>query len=167
MPIELYPNAGNKLRVFICHASRDKPDARIVYELLTLVGAEPWLDERNLVVGVPWEDQIEEGVPASDVCILLLSKDSVTKEGYVQREIRMVLRYADEKPEGTAFVMSLLLEACDVPSDLQRYHYARRFEQVLTALDIRAKNKGRGSPSTSKDKTVPGLREDDFDRFLM
>jgi TIR domain len=139
MPIEPYPHAGNRLRAFICHASGDKPDARIVYELLKQLGVEPWLDEKNLVVGTPWEEQIESAVPASDVCMLLLSKGSVSKEGYVQREIRMALRYADEKPEGAAFVLSLLLEQCEVPTSLKKYHYAIRFEQLLETLVTRVR----------------------------
>jgi Ca2+/Na+ antiporter len=143
MPIKPYPNAGNKLRVFICHAKGDKQDARVLYDLITMAGAAPWLDEKDLVVGISWEEQIEQAVPASEACLVLLSKGSVTKEGYVQREINFALRYADEKPEGTPFILPLLLEDCNVPFRLQKHQYARRFEQVQNALELRALARGR------------------------
>jgi hypothetical protein len=39
----------------------------------------------------------------------------VTKEGYVQREIRRAIEVAEEKPEGTIFIVPVKLEECDVP----------------------------------------------------
>src|SRR5262249_4435627 len=47
MAYQPYPDSA-RLRTFICHASNDKPDARLVFDLLRLAGAEPWLDEKQL-----------------------------------------------------------------------------------------------------------------------
>ncbi len=45
-----------KLRVFLCHASQDKPIARELYQRLNAEGwIDPWLDEKNLIPGQDWD----------------------------------------------------------------------------------------------------------------
>jgi hypothetical protein len=39
------------LRVFLCHASADKPAVRELYEKLTARGIDAWLDEKKLLPG--------------------------------------------------------------------------------------------------------------------
>lgn len=96
------PNWGNhharprKLRVFLCHASQDKPIVRELYKRLNYEGwIDPWLDEEKLYPGQDWDLEIEKAVEAADAVNVFLSNNSVTKEGYVQREIRFVFRIAD------------------------------------------------------------------------
>ena len=36
-------------RIFLCHASEDKPQVREVYRHLQEEGFQPWLDEEDLV----------------------------------------------------------------------------------------------------------------------
>ena len=67
------------------------------------------MDEEKLLPGQDWDLEIEKAVEAADAVIVFLSNNSVTKEGYVQRELRFVLRIADIKPEGTVFVIPLVL----------------------------------------------------------
>ncbi|MFZ5910497.1 MAG: TIR domain-containing protein [Chloroflexota bacterium] len=44
--------AERKLRVFLCHASHDKPAVRELYQRLKAEGwIDPWLDEENLFPG--------------------------------------------------------------------------------------------------------------------
>jgi hypothetical protein len=38
-----------RLRVFLCHASEDKDQARLLYRVLTELGFKPWLDEEDLL----------------------------------------------------------------------------------------------------------------------
>src|SRR3989337_344537 len=95
-----------KLRVFICHSSQDKPIVRELYQRLLAEGwIDPWLDEVNIHVGQDWATEIEKAVENSDAAIVCLSNSSVHKAGYIQKELRKVLDIADEKPEGTIFVI--------------------------------------------------------------
>lgn len=117
-----------KLRVFLCHASQDKPIVREVYQQLRGEGwIEPWLDKEKLLPGQDWDLEIEKAVEAADVVIVFLSGNSVTKEGYIQKEIRKVLDVADEKPEGAIFVVPLRLDDCPIPSRLATWHYLNFF----------------------------------------
>lgn len=72
--------------------------------------------------------EIEKAIEATDVILVCLSKGSITKEGYVQKEIRVALDYADYKPEGTLFIIPVRLEECTPPKRLARWQYADYFE---------------------------------------
>ena len=93
-----------RLKVFLCHASGDKPAVRELYHRLRAAGFDPWLDEENLLPGQDWQLEIPQAVRSSDAAIVCLSTRAVTKRGYVQKEIRYALDVADEQPEGAIFL---------------------------------------------------------------
>ena len=103
------------LRVFLCHSSEDKRAVGDLYRQLRADALDPWFDEESLLPGQIWREEIAKAVRTSDVVIVCLSHNSITKEGYVQKEINNALDVANEKPEGTIFLIPLRLEACDVP----------------------------------------------------
>lgn len=117
------------LRVFLCHSSADKPAVRELYQKLRAEPwIQPWLDEEELFPGMDWNLEIEKAIEATDVILVCLSNSSITKEGYVQREIRIALDYADYKPDGTLFIIPVRLEECTPPKRLSRWQYADYFE---------------------------------------
>lgn len=117
------------LRVFLCHSSADKPAVRELYQKLRAEAwIQPWLDEEELFPGMDWNLEIEKAIEATDVILVCLSNNSITKEGYIQREIRIALDYADYKPEGTLFIIPVRLEKCIPPKRLARWQYADYFE---------------------------------------
>ena len=70
--------ANQKLKVFLCHASQDKPEVRNLYhKLLAETWIDPWLDEEKLLPGQDWNLEIEKAVEASDAVIVCLSGLSV------------------------------------------------------------------------------------------
>jgi hypothetical protein len=77
------------------------------------------------------------------VVIVCLSRSSITKEGYVQKEIRYALDVAEEKPEGTIFLIPARLDECEIPERLKSLHWVDLFkdpgyQKLLRALMIRA-----------------------------
>lgn len=118
-----------QLKVFLCHASDDKPKVQNLYHRLRNDGIKPWLDKENLLPGQKWRLEIPKAVRTSDVVIICLSRNSVTKAGYVQKEIRYALDIADEKPEGVIFLIPLRLEECEVPERLRDWHWVDLFEE--------------------------------------
>ena len=90
----------------------------------------------------------------SDVVIVYLSRSSVTKEGYVQKEIRQALDVADEKREESIVLIPLRLEECVVPERIRRRYWVglfeeRGYEEPLQALRIKAREKTPGIYSSS------------------
>lgn len=135
------------LRVFLCHASQDKPAVRRLHRYLKQHGIEPWLDELDLLPGENWEVEIPRALYASDVILVCLSKNSINKEGYVQKEISFALDKALEKPDGTIFIIPAKLEDCEVPNRLNRYQWVDLFrpdsnKRLLRGLNKRALDLG-------------------------
>ena len=137
-------NPQRSLRVFLCHASSDKPAVRQLYERLKKDKVDAWLDEEKLIPGQNWQIEIPKAVRDSDVVIVCLSPQSVNKEGFIQKEIRIALDAADEKPEGTIFIIPARLENCNMPERISQFHWVDLFtsdgyERLIKALTIRAK----------------------------
>lgn len=132
-----------RLRIFLCHASGDKPFVRKLYNRLLVDGMDPWLDEESLLPGQHWKEDIPKAVRSSDVVIVCLSHSAITKEGYVQKEIKIALDVADEKPEGTIYIIPFKLEECPIPSRLSHLHWVnffeeRGYERLMKSLQARA-----------------------------
>ncbi len=141
-----------RLRVFLCHSSQDKPIVRELYQRLNAEGwIDPWLDEEKLLPGQDWDLEIEKAAEAADAVIVCLSNNSVNKEGYVQRELKFVLDIAQEKPEGTIFIIPVRLEDIQPPRRLRSWQYAdyfpiqqieKGYQRVLGGLNARANTLG-------------------------
>ena len=100
-------------RIFLCHASDDKAHVREVYHRLQAIeGFEPWLDEEDLLPGQVWAREIPRALQTSDFILIFLSRTSVAKRGYVQREMKMALDAWEELPEGTIHTIPVRLDDC-------------------------------------------------------
>ena len=135
------------LRVFLCHASEDKPTVRDLYIRLQEDGFDPWLDEEKLLPGQRWDNEITKAVETSDVVLVCLSGKSTTKEGYIKREIARALNVAKQQPADVIFIIPVRLEDCDVPEQLRSYHWVNFFgdreagyRQLVLALRKRAED---------------------------
>lgn len=136
---------GRPLKVFLCHASESKPHVRDLYRRLRASGVDPWLDVEALLPGQDWQLEIRRAVRQADTVLVCLSKRSVSKTGYVQKEIRYALDAADYRPEGEIFVIPVRLEACVVPERLNRWQWVDLFEKggyerLVLALQAQAAN---------------------------
>ena len=89
-----YGGTKDKLKVFLCHASENKPIVNDLYDDLVAAGYEPWLDTEVLLPGMDWDLEIKKGLRASDAVIVCLSSISVEKEGYIQKELRFAQGYS-------------------------------------------------------------------------
>src|SRR5687768_15651557 len=126
------------LKVFLCHASADKPKVRELYRYLRRRGIKPWFDEMDLVGGQDWQVEIPKAIQTSDAIIICLTKNSVDKEGYVQKEIKFALDKALEMPEGRIFLIPVRFEECEVPRSLSRYQWVDLFDEAGYARMMRA-----------------------------
>lgn len=139
------------LRIFLCHTAADKPAVRELYHRLRADGFQPWLDEEDLLPGQDWQLEIPKIVHTADVVVICLSHRSITKAGYVQKEIKFALDVADEQPEGRIFLIPLRLEPCDVPERLRRWHWVnlfddRGYERLTRSLLVRVVEKTEAKP---------------------
>jgi hypothetical protein len=110
-------------RIFLCHASEDKPQVCDVYNRLRAIdGFEPWLDEIDILPGQDWNYEIEQALENSDFVLVFLSTRSVKKIGYVQREFKRALERSEEMPEGFIHTIPVKLDDCTAPRQFRRHH---------------------------------------------
>src|SRR5436305_10758809 len=116
------------LRVFLCHASEDKPVVEQLNQHLKKCNIDSWLDKEKIFGGQDWQYQIRMAVRNADVVVICLSQKSVSKVGFVHREIKLALEVADEQPEGSIFIITFRLDNCNVPDRLRHMQWIDFFE---------------------------------------
>jgi hypothetical protein len=136
-----------RLNVFLCHASHDKESVRQLYDSLKHLPIDLWLDELRLLPGADWEREIRHALRAAHIVLVCLSTAAVTREGFVQKEIRIALDIADEKPDGSIFVIPARFSECDVPDRLRRWqwvdlYHSHGIPRLVAALGERARSLG-------------------------
>jgi len=114
--------------IFISYAREDQPQAERLYRDLQREGFDVWMDTQDLLAGSNWSAEIRQAIRASEYFVLLLSAKSMTKRGFVHREIREALEVVGEMPENEIFLIPARLEPCDVThEDLGRLHWVDLF----------------------------------------
>ncbi len=132
----------HSLKVFLCHAHADRDSVRKLYTRLTQDGVDAWLDKEKLLPGQDWELEIRKAVRESDVVVVCLSTQ-FNQAGFRQKEVRLALDTAMEKPEGEIFIIPARLEECDNLESLRKWHWVDLFEDngygmLMRALRARA-----------------------------
>lgn len=149
------PKPKHPLKVFLCHASADKPKVRELYRYLRKRGIQPWLDAEDLLPGQNWQVEIPKAIASSDAIIICLSTNSVDKEGYVQKEIKFALDKALEMPDGRIFIIPARLDECEVPFTLKPFHWVDLFDtegytRLMKSLKLRASQLERATVQLPK-----------------
>ena len=142
-----------KLIPFLCYA---KENTEIVREFSGKLKSEgwidPWFDEEDLLPGQLWENFVTEAVLDSHAVIVFLSNVAIKKDGFFQKELKLALDAAAEKPYGTIFIIPIRIDDCEVPQVLRIYHYidyfgteeqkAKVYENLIASLKTRAQGLG-------------------------
>ena len=126
-------------RIFLCHASEDKPQVREVYDRLKAAGFEPWMDEHDILPGQTFDGAIETALETCDFVLVFLSTYSVTKRGYVQREFRRVMEQFEEMPQDVIHTILVKLDDCEAPRRFRDFHWADwsapdGFDRIMASL---------------------------------
>lgn len=134
--------------VFISYAREDQTWAERLYMDLRKQEVNAWLDIRTLKAGANWKLEIRKAIRASRHFILLLSKHSLNKRGFVQREIREGIGVLSEFPKDQIFLIPVRLDS-SVPVDEELLdltwvdlmpNYHEGFSRILSALDSRGRS---------------------------
>lgn len=113
------------MRVFISYAREDIDAAIRIYNFIRNIdGFEPWMDKFNLLPGMEWEAEVMRAIETSHIVLLLISKHSVSKTGYVQKEIKESIDKAKLYPPGKIVLIPIRLDDSE-PSyrELKKLHW--------------------------------------------
>jgi len=132
------------MKIFISYAREDQQIAKKLYHDLKNFGLEPWLDIEHLHPGQQWKSVINHVIKTSSYFFALLSSYSVSKKGYVQKELKVALDLFDEFPQTSSYLIPVRIEHC-MPLDdkLQEIQwvdlfpsYIKGFKKILSALKV-------------------------------
>ncbi len=122
-------------KIFISYAREDRETAKRIFEDLESRGLSPWIDEENLLPGQKWREAILQKIKASDYVLILMSKRSTAKRGFVQVEQKRALKIAEEFTGTDIFIIPARLDDCEIPLNLESYQYTNLFPDYRTGLD--------------------------------
>lgn len=77
--------------VFLSYAREDQKDAKKIFEDLRKHGVNIWADFDSLIPGSKWKTEIKKAIKESRYFLAVLSNNSVSKKGFVQKEMTMAL----------------------------------------------------------------------------
>ncbi|MFZ5923374.1 MAG: toll/interleukin-1 receptor domain-containing protein [Chloroflexota bacterium] len=164
--------AKRRLKIFISYARSDQEKAHDLYKRLAKDSFDAWIDKENLLPGQDWELEIRKFIREADVVIVCLSKN-FNKAGFRQKEVRLALDVALEKPEGEIFIIPARLEECDNLESLRKWNWVDLFvndgyENLMSALRQRASEIGKFAPNSPVNENraaVQLILEGEFSEF--
>jgi len=157
-------------QVFICYANEDRYVAEKLYNDLKKEGITPWLNNKDLLPGQNWKTEIKNAVKNSSHCIVLLSDHSVKKNGFIQKEVKIVLDFAEEFPPDKIFIIPARIDDCkpvhERLSDLQYVDFFESHSAYKEGVEkiIRAVNKDKNIEPEFEDQS---RSEKKFSIFLI
>ena len=158
--------ALDTIQIFLSYAREDEGKVEKLYQKLSDAGFKPWMDKRDIFPGEQWKSRIPQAIRRSDFFLACLSANSVSKRGFIQREIRDALDIWQEKLDSDIYLIPVRLEDCEVPESLRDFQWVSLFEEngwtrLVKAIQEGMKRRGvldDEKPSPGTDMPIP--RED-------
>jgi TIR domain len=111
--------------VFLCHADEDSETVARISEKLWQRGYVTWFDKKDLLPGDEWQRAVEVAIDRSDYAIVCISRRSLAKHGFVNREVRLILRNHENRPLGGRYIVPILLDDAEIPHEIRDIHCVR------------------------------------------
>lgn len=120
--------------IFFSYASGDRERVEPIADALISSGLDTWIDVRRLKAGHNWDFEIRRALDKAAVIVVFISNKSVTKRGYVQREIRLALEKAEEKLLDDIYLIPVLLDdGVTVPDLVKDRQFIRYDDEAFQA----------------------------------
>ena len=119
----------SEIQIFLAHAREDKEEVLKLYDRLLIAGYKPWLDKKDLIPGQNWRSVIPRVIEDSQLFIACLSKQSISKRGYIQNEFKLALNQLASLPSDSIYLIPLRLDECEIP-DLRQDEYGLNLRDI-------------------------------------
>lgn len=134
-------------RIFISYAKEDFLEANTIYEILMQNKFIAWIDTVHLLPGQDWDLEIQRAIEDSNFFLACMSSNSVSKEGYVQKELKKALDILDKQPEGSIYLIPVRLDESRVPKRFEKLQWCDFFKegaikQLLKSIKIGCERRG-------------------------
>ena len=122
-------------KTFISYSHADTKFVIKLTEDLRTAGADFWLDQRDILPGDKWIEEIGKGLKESQIHLIILSKSAIESRHCMNES---VASYVKNKP-----IIPLLIEECERPWWLENVQYidftddyGSAFKKLLAAIDL-------------------------------
>ncbi|MCP4350744.1 MAG: TIR domain-containing protein [Desulfobacterales bacterium] len=142
-------------RIFISYAIEDRDIAIKLHSDLIAYGFKPWIACKNLLPGQNREFAIKTTIEKCSYFIPLLSINSVSKRGFVQKELKIGLEILKTVPNSEPFIIPVRIDNCrPVDDELRKIQWADLFpsyEEGLKSILQALKNKSNPKIESAKE----------------
>jgi hypothetical protein len=114
--------------LFLSYASEDAERVEAFYNAFKAAGLDPWMDRRDLTPGAVWAEAVLDAIARCDQYVFFSSRNSATKRGFLQREIKRAQLHWEEKLEDDLYVVPVRLDSSDMPPWLDRFQRYDAFD---------------------------------------
>lgn len=126
--------------IFFSYGSPDQSRVLPFFDFLDGRDFDPWIDCRRIEAGQNWDFEIRRALDKASLVLVFLSNNSVSRRGYVQRELRLALDKQAEKLDIDIYIIPILLDDdVVIPEVLKEKHYIldsdpKSKDQLLEAI---------------------------------
>lgn len=122
--------------IFISYAREDLAVANRIFQNLEKNGYSPWLDTEKILAGEEWWDTvIKPNLKRANFALVIISETSINKRGVFQRELRQIMRKAEDTLISDIYLIPIKIDDCVMPEQLEKFQWLDyRTDQDLRQL---------------------------------
>ena len=95
------------------------------------------MDHISIKAGQDWNFEIPSAFDKADIVIIFVSENSVTKRGFVQRELKLAIEKRKEKLASDIYIIPVLLNPqMNIPNEIRDIHCLFHHNQEMTIRSI-------------------------------
>ena len=148
-------------KIFLSYARADIERVENLYRKLSEAGCQPWMDTKDILPGERWETAIQKSIRNAEFFLACLSPNSVSKRGFLQKEIKEGLDIFRGRLETDIYLIPVKLTECEVPESLRGFQWVDLFEEDGWTRLLKAIQIGMQRLHEPKSSEQPRLLEDE------
>jgi len=123
------------MKIFISYAHEDQDYALKIYNDLLDANLNPWLDVEKILPGQNWKTIVTKAIQESSFFIALLSSNSISRKGYMQKELKIAFNFVEELPVNEIFIIPVRIDECILFDEkLKELHWVDMFRSYENAI---------------------------------
>jgi hypothetical protein len=105
--------------IFVSYTKADRERVSPYYSALKSSSYQVWMDIYDIKGGQNWDFEIVKAIDVATIIVAFVSKNSVDRRGYIQKELRTALEKYREKLVDDIFLIPVMLDDIDIPAQLK------------------------------------------------
>ena len=127
--------------IFISYASPDRDRVLSYLDHLQQMNFNVWVDFQSIKPGQNWDFEIRRAFSKATFILAFVSNNSVSRRGYVQRELKMALDMLQEKLIDDIYIIPVILDDdVTMPVELSGIQYVKASDPECKTLIVGALN---------------------------